>query len=71
MPPFALVELLCCIIAAMLAAGVIARDPGLRVNRLTGMMVLCISFWALCEAVWNSLSDPALVVWVIRFSALG
>jgi PAS domain S-box-containing protein len=62
MPPFALVELLSCIIAAMLGAGVIARDPGLRVNRLTGMLVLCISFWALCEAVWNSLGDPALVV---------
>ena len=42
----ALISLFCCLVSAMLASAVIARDPGLRVNRLMGLVAAAVSWWA-------------------------
>ncbi|MCZ6782475.1 MAG: ATP-binding protein [Proteobacteria bacterium] len=67
----ALISLFCCLVSAMLASAVIARDPGLRVNRLMGLVAAAVSWWALCEVVWNVQRDAEIVAWCIRFSSLG
>jgi signal transduction histidine kinase len=66
-----LLKLVCCLISAILAAAIIARDPGLRVNRLLGTVLACGSFWSLCEVLWNVQSDPGVSVWMVRISSLG
>jgi PAS domain S-box-containing protein len=71
MQPYVLIPLMSCIVSAMLASGILARGHGDPRNRLAALVVSGASFWAFCEVLWNTQSDPASVLWLVRASALG
>jgi PAS domain S-box-containing protein len=65
------VPLFGCVAAAAIAAAIVARDPGQKVNRLVALVLVASAHWSLCEVVWNLLDDPEQVVHWIRLSACG
>ncbi len=71
MNTLALVCFVCAIVNTVLASAVIARDPGLRLNRLMGMIPVCVAHWALMEALWTVQTDAQSTIWMIRASSLG
>ncbi len=71
MPAFLWIPLLACLAAAAMAAAIVARDPGQRVNRLAALVLAGSAHWSLCDVVWSLLDDPAHVVQWVRLSALG
>jgi PAS domain S-box-containing protein len=71
MPPFVWIPLFACFAAAAMAAAILARDPGQKVNRLIALVLLGSAHWSLCEVVWSLLDDAERVVQWIRLSALG
>jgi len=68
---FLLVPLSACIASAVLATAIFARDTSHPANRLAALMLYGVSFWALCEVLWNSQSDPESARIFLRLSALG
>jgi signal transduction histidine kinase len=71
MHPVLLIPVFACALAALIAAAILARDPGQRANRLIAMVLLSSAWWSLCEVVWNLQDDPELVLWLIKLSSLG
>src|SRR5262245_14799160 len=63
---------LCAAIACFAFASVILL-MGVRQqpNRLAAALMLGGGFWAACEVLWNSASDPQLALWLKRISAPG
>ena len=55
----------------VLAAAIIHRDPGLRLNRIMGLIPICTAHWSLCEILWNLQDDPRAAAVFIRLSAFG
>ena len=68
---YPLVPLVSCIICAVLASAILARDLGQPANRLAAGLLVGASFWAFCEVLWLGQSDPAVVLALARLSALG
>jgi PAS domain S-box-containing protein len=68
---YLLIPLSACIASAVLATAILARDTSHRANRLAALMLSGVSFWALCELLWNSRSDPETARIFLRLSALG
>jgi len=68
---FLLVPLLACVASAVLATAIFARATSHRANRLAALMLSGVSFWALCEVLWNSRPDPETARVFLRLSALG
>jgi two-component system NtrC family sensor kinase len=71
MHPYVLVPLLACIGSGTIALALWVREPGNRLNRPILGVSGAASFWALCETAWNLADQPALVVGLMRLSALG
>jgi len=71
MPLYLLIPLFACVASAVLATAIFVRDPAHRANRLATLMVAGTSFWALCEVLWNSRSDPETARIFLRLSAVG
>jgi PAS domain S-box-containing protein len=71
MHPFLLVPLFACLAAVGMAAAILSRDPGQRVNRLVAVVLVCSAWWSLCEVVWGMADDPETVRWLIKASSLG
>jgi len=71
MQHYVLIPLVSCIVSAILASGILARSPADPRNRLAALVVSGASFWAFCEVLWNTRSDEAVVLWLVRASALG
>jgi len=55
----------------VMAAGVMGRDSGTRLNRLLAGVLSCSAWWALCEVLWTLTPDPETAAWFVRFSGLG
>jgi signal transduction histidine kinase len=55
----------------VMAAGVMARDSGTKLNRLLAGVLACTAWWALCEVMWTLTPDPEAAAWLVRFSSLG
>jgi len=68
---YSLIPLVACIASAVLATAILFRDPRHRANRLATLMVAGVSFWALCEVLWSSQSDPDAARFFVRLSAVG
>ena len=68
---YVLIPLVACIVSAMLASGLLARNLPDSRNRLAALIVSGAAFWAFCEVLWNTHSDPDTVLWLVRASALG
>ncbi|HEY8155774.1 MAG TPA: ATP-binding protein [Myxococcota bacterium] len=71
MQHYVLIPLISCIVTAMLASAILTRNHRDPRNRLAALVVSGASFWALCEVVWNTSSDEATVLWLVRASTLG
>jgi PAS domain S-box-containing protein len=68
---YLLLPLLACVTSAMLAVGMLARDPRHRANRLGAALMIGVSVWAACEVVWNAAGDPEVVLRLVRLSSIG
>jgi signal transduction histidine kinase len=71
MSAFLLVPLLSCVVCAVLATAILARDPSRPANLLGAGLVGGASWWALCEVLWNSQGDPDLALLLVRLASLG
>ena len=60
-----------CLLASVLAGATLARDPGVKANRLMAAILACAAWWSFCEVVWNQCVDPMQALWWIRISGLG
>jgi signal transduction histidine kinase len=55
----------------VLAVAILMQDPSARLNRRSALLVGGAAFWALCEVLFYTASDPVAAMRVIRVSALG
>jgi PAS domain S-box-containing protein len=68
---YLLLPLIACISSAMLSAVILVRGDGHRTNRLGAILTACAAVWAFFEVVWNSASDPHVVLQLVRLSSIG
>jgi signal transduction histidine kinase len=54
-----------------LAVGILARDTSRRASRLGAAVALGGAWWAACEVLWNTASDPNAALYLVRLSAPG
>jgi len=68
---YLVLPLLACISTAILTTIVCCRGPGDRSSRDAALLLGGVSFWAACEVLSNSRSDPRSALVYARASALG
>ncbi|HXV37378.1 MAG TPA: ATP-binding protein [Myxococcota bacterium] len=68
---YLVLPLLACISTAILATTVACRGPRDRSSRDAALLLGGVSFWAACEVLWNTRSDPAVVLALVKASSLG
>jgi len=68
---FLVLPLLACIFTSILATIVCCRGPRDRSSRDAALLLGGVSFWAACEVLWNSRSDPDFAFACIKASTLG
>ena len=68
---YLVLPLLACIATSILATIVCCRGPRDRSSRDAALLLGSVSFWAACEVLSNSRSDPVLAFAYIKASALG
>jgi signal transduction histidine kinase len=68
---YPLLPLATCIVTAALAALILARDASRKANRLAALLVGGGSLWSGCQVLWSTQSDPAVVLALVKASALG
>ncbi len=68
---YVLIPLVSCVVLATLASGILARSHTDPRNRLAALLMIGAGFWAFCEVLWNTHSDPEVVLRLVRASALG
>ncbi len=71
MHPYVVIPLLSCIASAMMGAAILTRDAGRRANRLAALLIGGACWWAGCEVLWNTASDPEVVIGLVRLSGVG
>jgi len=55
----------------MLATALLARDSRTPASRLSAAILLGGAFWALCEILWNTSTDPEIALRFVRLSSAG
>jgi signal transduction histidine kinase len=69
---YLLVPLVACVSSAILAVAVLLRaSGGDRTSRAGALLTSGAAVWAFFEVLWNSASDPATVLWLVRLSSMG
>ena len=68
---YLVLPLLACIFTSILATIVCCRGPRDRSSRDTALLLGGVSFWAACEVLSNSRSDPELALVYAKVSTLG
>jgi two-component system NtrC family sensor kinase len=68
---YLLIPLTAAVVSAALATAIFVRDPKQRANRLAARLVAGVTFWSLCEVLWNLQTDPEAARIFLRLSALG
>ncbi len=59
------------VVSVGLAAAILARDHGLKANRLIAAFLLCNAWWAITEFFLGQQSDPEIAGWLLRWMTLG
>ena len=59
------------IVSACLGAVTLLVGPSQRANRAGGLLMLGVAYWAACEVLWNTASDPSAALWLFRFASPG
>lgn len=68
---YMLLPLVACVVSAMLATAILARDSTSGASRLSATVLYGGAFWAFCEVLWVNASDPTVALWLVKLSALG
>ncbi len=68
---YLLIPLLAATASTVLAVAILALDPRGRMNRRASLLVAGAAWWALCEVLWNTATDPAVALALVRVSCLG
>ena len=68
---FLLLKLASAAISVALGAGILARDHGLKANRLIAAFLFCNAWWATCEFFLNQQVDPEGAALFYRLLTLG
>ncbi len=55
-----IVKIATCLLSVILASAIVSRDPGLRINRLMGLIPLLTAHWSGCEILSNLQTDPEI-----------
>ena len=63
--------MIACVSLVALLVSMRARDPHHPVNRVGAVLMGGAAFWAFCEVLWNSASDPERVLQLVRLSSVG
>jgi hypothetical protein len=58
-------------VGALCAGFILAQAPRQRATQLAALLASSASWWALCEARWNSTADPETALLWMRLSAPG
>ena len=66
-----LIPLFAATASTVLAVAILALDPRSRLNRRAALLVAGAAWWALCEVLWNTASDPATALFLVRLSCFG
>ena len=66
-----LVKLASAVVSTALAAGLLARDHGLTVNRLIAVFLACNAYWSLCGFFLPQVTDAEAAHALMRWMSLG
>jgi PAS domain S-box-containing protein len=66
-----LLKLLSATVSVSLGAGLLARDHGLKANRLIAAFLLCNAWWATSEFFLYQETDPAIAASIFRLMTIG
>ena len=66
-----LIPLFAATASTVLAVAILALDPRSRLNRRASLLVAGAAWWALCEVLWNTASDPRTALFLVRLSCFG
>jgi PAS domain S-box-containing protein len=58
-------------VAALCAGYTLAQSPKQRATQLAAALAACASWWAFCEACWNSAGDPGAALAWMRLTSPG
>ena len=68
---YLLIPLFATTACAVLAVMLISEDTRNPVNRRTALVFAGSAWWAACELLWNTASDPETALLLVRLSSLG
>ena len=68
---YLLIPLLAAAVCTVLAVALVSEDPENPLNRRVGLLFAGSAWWAGCEVLWNTATDPGAALTLIRISSLG
>ena len=68
---FLLLKLLTAVVSIGLGAGILARDHGLKINRLIAAFLFCNAWWAITEFFLHQQTDPEMAAMIYRLTTIG
>jgi signal transduction histidine kinase len=71
MSAYLLLPLTACLASSVLATALLTRDSRTLASRLSAALLLGATFWAGCEILWNTATDPSIVLTIVKLSAAG
>jgi len=66
-----LLPVFACMICCALTVAILDRGAKNRASRIGASLTLAAGFWALCEILWSTASDPDVALFLIRLAAVG
>ncbi len=71
MYPYLLLVSVACLLCASCAGFVFATQPYRRSNQVAGLLLMGVSFWAVCEVARNLTNDRDIALFLARVSSIG
>ncbi len=71
MSAYLLLPLIACVASSVLATALLTRDGKSGASRLSAALLFGAAFWAGCELLWNTASDPNVVLALVKLSSAG
>ena len=68
---YLLIPLLSAVVCTTLAMALVSEDPRNPLNRRTALLFAGSAWWAGCEVLWNTATDPDAALALMRISAVG
>jgi len=66
-----LLPVVACMICCALTVAILDRGSHHPANRIGAALTLAAAFWAFCEILWSSATDPQIALYLIRLAAIG